>query len=174
MSKKTKGPVGFWGRVQMVSINSPKHCVPLESRHSMVLGFKWETQGEPFTAGQTPLSQLHLLRRQNDVLFSSPFITPCTIYCSIAHPFFHVDPTVPDGWNCLSLWLDQLQNQDVSDDILSRGTKCIEADVKALHLESCSAGWQRHMAACSMCQHLGSLSTTFSPSFHPLSIKWTN
>ena len=149
----------------MVSINSPKLCVPLESRHSVVLGFKWETQGEPFIAGQTPLSRLHLLRRQNDVLFIYQFITPCTIYCSIAHPFIltHGPDSVWGGWNYLSLWLDQLQNQDVSDDILSRGTKCIEADVKALHLESCSAGGQRHMAACSMCQHLGSLSTTFHP-----------
>ena len=94
-----------------------------------------------------------------------------SMYYLLLHLFLHVLFTTPllthsSIWTRLCvrwLWLDELQNQDVSDDILSRGTKCIEADVKALHLESCSAGGQRHMAACSMCQHLGSLSTTFHP-----------
>ena len=56
---------------------------------------------------------------------------------SIAHPFLllHMDTTVSSGRETVC----PLEIKMCLMGFLSRGTKCIEADVKALHLESCSA-----------------------------------
>ena len=120
----------------------------------MVLGSKRETQGEPFSGGQAPLSRLHLLRSSQNKLPITPLLKSLL-------------PRGPDymsgGQNCLSLWT--LQNQDVSDDVLRRGTKCIEADVKALHLESCSAARQQLVA-----RRVSTLGVFVNSHFHPHSI----
>ena len=117
-------------------------CLP-ECRHSMVLGSKGETPGTIYRRSDTSFTGAPVTQRR-----SSQNKEQLLTFGSSPPP-----PHRPDcvRWPKLFGHFWTLQNQDVSDADLRRGTKCIEADVKALHLESCSAAghcWAHGSAAC--------------------------
>ena len=130
----------------------------MESRHSIVLGFEWETQFEPFTGGsEQPLSHLHLLR-SHDKGTITPLLTPSYFFtwtqlCHLAGKLF-----VP--WKSRCVWWALKQGDEM------HWGRCkgvtfgkLRTDLEHMSLTSCRRG---------VCQHLSSLSTTFSPPFHPM------
>ena len=147
VSKKIRGPAGLPYTVQGVqALNSPW----LWMRNTVwTIYRRWATS---FTL--------------------APVTQPWQRYnYSIAHPFLllHMDTTVSSGWETVC----PLEIKMCLMGFLSRGTKCIEADVKALHLESwgrtwSTCRWHHVSAACVNTWVLCQLH------FHPHSIQWTN
>ena len=85
---------------------------------------------------------------------------------SIAHPFLllHMDTTVSSGWETVC----PLEIKMCLMGFLSRGTKCIEADVKALHLESWVHGLGAHVTDIMSARRVSTLEFFVNYIFTPI------